>query len=73
MSPFSILGISGGADYILLPERPPEAESWEDEMCNLIKSVSIRILGLSRVSSLFWLTLCVPYSTVKQASANPLS
>ncbi|CAL1716687.1 unnamed protein product [Somion occarium] len=28
--------VSGGADYILLPERPPQTDSWEDEMCKLI-------------------------------------
>lgn len=26
-------GVAGGADFIFIPERPPTADSWEDEMC----------------------------------------
>ncbi|KAF8638283.1 hypothetical protein AX17_002303 [Amanita inopinata Kibby_2008] len=26
-------GIAGGADFIFIPERPPKADAWEDEMC----------------------------------------
>ncbi|KAI0783672.1 6-phosphofructokinase [Abortiporus biennis] len=29
-------GVSGGADFILLPERPPEEDNWEDSMCKMI-------------------------------------
>ena len=31
---------SGGADFILIPEHPPEADPWEDLMCETIKRVS---------------------------------
>jgi hypothetical protein len=31
---------STGADYIFIPEQPPETENWEDEMCEVLKSVS---------------------------------
>ena len=30
---------SGGADFILIPEHPPEADPWEDHMCEVIKRV----------------------------------
>ncbi|PFH52956.1 hypothetical protein AMATHDRAFT_55841 [Amanita thiersii Skay4041] len=33
-------GIAGGADFIFLPERPPKADCWEDEMCAAIQHVS---------------------------------
>ncbi|KAG8916892.1 6-phosphofructokinase, alpha subunit [Tulasnella sp. 418] len=33
-----IAGVSAGADFIFIPESPPEAESWEDEMCEIIKA-----------------------------------
>ncbi|RXW24270.1 hypothetical protein EST38_g1574 [Candolleomyces aberdarensis] len=26
-------GVAGGADFIFIPERPPSAQPWEDEMC----------------------------------------
>ncbi|KIY43861.1 6-phosphofructokinase [Fistulina hepatica ATCC 64428] len=29
-------GVSGGADFIFIPERPPLTNPWEDEMCNAI-------------------------------------
>jgi 6-phosphofructokinase 1 len=32
-------GVSTGADFVFLPEKPPAA-SWEDEMCRIIKMVS---------------------------------
>lgn len=32
--------VSTGADYCLVPERPP-AENWEDDMCEIIQNVSI--------------------------------
>lgn len=28
---------SGGADFIFIPERPPTAEPWEDQMCEAIQ------------------------------------
>ncbi|KAH7930171.1 6-phosphofructokinase [Leucogyrophana mollusca] len=28
-----LAGVSSGADFIFIPERPPEANPWEDEMC----------------------------------------
>ncbi|ESK88789.1 6-phosphofructokinase [Moniliophthora roreri MCA 2997] len=31
-----LAGVSGGADFIFIPERPPTADSWEDEMCECI-------------------------------------
>lgn len=34
-------GVSAGADFIFIPERPPTAESWEDEMCEAIHKVCI--------------------------------
>ncbi|KAI5121210.1 hypothetical protein M0805_007220 [Coniferiporia weirii] len=30
-------GISAGADFIFIPERPPQANPWEDEMCESIQ------------------------------------
>jgi 6-phosphofructokinase 1 len=30
---------SAGADFIFIPERPPKAESWADEMCDMIQKV----------------------------------
>ncbi|KAF8920292.1 phosphofructokinase domain-containing protein [Mucidula mucida] len=32
-----LAGISGGADFIFIPERPPNADPWEDEMCDQIR------------------------------------
>ncbi len=32
---------STGADYIFIPEQPPLTDSWEDEMCEVLKSVSL--------------------------------
>ncbi|KAG7089619.1 hypothetical protein E1B28_011285 [Marasmius oreades] len=32
-----LAGVSGGADFIFIPERPPDTESWEDEMCECIQ------------------------------------
>lgn len=29
-------GVSSGADFIFIPERPPRADPWEDEMCEII-------------------------------------
>lgn len=30
---------SSGADFIFIPERPPKADSWADEMCEMIQKV----------------------------------
>ncbi|KAF8501507.1 6-phosphofructokinase [Russula emetica] len=30
-------GASSGADFIFIPERPPKADPWEDEMCEIIQ------------------------------------
>ncbi|KAI8980210.1 6-phosphofructokinase [Trametes punicea] len=30
-------GVSCGADFIFIPESPPDAERWEDEMCQMIQ------------------------------------
>ncbi|HEU4323062.1 MAG TPA: 6-phosphofructokinase [Roseiflexaceae bacterium] len=30
--------LSGGADWVLIPEAPPEAETWEATMCELLKT-----------------------------------
>lgn len=30
--------VSGGADYVLIPESPPDVEDWESEMCELLKT-----------------------------------
>ena len=35
-------GISTGSDLILLPERPPEAGKWEDNMLKIIEKVYFR-------------------------------
>ena len=35
-----LAGIATGADFIFIPESPPESEDWETEMCDLLKSVS---------------------------------
>ncbi|KAJ8072531.1 6-phosphofructokinase, alpha subunit [Marasmius tenuissimus] len=32
-----LAGVSGGADFIFIPERPPAADPWEDEMCEHIQ------------------------------------
>ncbi|KAF8896399.1 PFK protein [Infundibulicybe gibba] len=32
-----LAGVSGGADFIFIPERPPKAMPWEDEMCAAIR------------------------------------
>ncbi|KAK7454665.1 6-phosphofructokinase, alpha subunit [Stygiomarasmius scandens] len=32
-----LAGVSGGADFIFIPERPPTQDSWEDEMCACIQ------------------------------------
>jgi 6-phosphofructokinase 1 len=31
-------GIATGADWVLIPENPPEAEDWESEMCRALQS-----------------------------------
>lgn len=36
-------GVATGADYIFIPESPPDAEAWEDEMCHLLHQH--RLLG----------------------------
>ncbi|KAJ8456355.1 hypothetical protein ONZ51_g12176 [Trametes cubensis] len=30
-------GVSCGADFIFIPESPPDADRWEDEMCQMIQ------------------------------------
>ncbi|KAI0342766.1 6-phosphofructokinase [Trametopsis cervina] len=30
-------GVSAGADFIFIPERPPTADSWADDMCAMIQ------------------------------------
>lgn len=30
-------GIATGADYIFVPERPPQSDNWEDEMCAILQ------------------------------------
>ncbi|KAL0954961.1 hypothetical protein HGRIS_003891 [Hohenbuehelia grisea] len=32
-----LAGVSGGADFIFIPESPPEGNPWEDAMCETIK------------------------------------
>ncbi|KAI6008133.1 phosphofructokinase domain-containing protein [Pisolithus orientalis] len=32
-----LAGVSAGADFIFIPERPPQTDSWEDEMCDAIQ------------------------------------
>lgn len=32
-------GVASGADFIFIPERPPIADPWEDEMCEKIHRV----------------------------------
>lgn len=32
-----LAGVSAGADFIFIPENPPEVHPWEDEMCEIIK------------------------------------
>ncbi|KAH9945161.1 6-phosphofructokinase [Epithele typhae] len=31
-------GVSCGADFIFIPESPPDADNWADEMCKMIQS-----------------------------------
>ncbi|KAG9051527.1 6-phosphofructokinase, alpha subunit [Tulasnella sp. UAMH 9824] len=33
-----VAGISSGADFIFIPERPPSSDSWEEEMCATVKA-----------------------------------
>lgn len=35
-----LAGVSTGADYILIPEKPPASDDWETEMCNVLQGVS---------------------------------
>ena len=35
-------GVSAGADFIFIPERPPQSNPWEDEMCESIQNVSFQ-------------------------------
>jgi 6-phosphofructokinase 1 len=30
-------GVATGADYIFVPERPPQSDNWEDEMCGILQ------------------------------------
>ncbi len=39
-------GISTGADFIFLPERPPEVGKWEKEMCDVIEKVESLVLWI---------------------------
>ncbi|KDQ15963.1 hypothetical protein BOTBODRAFT_31417 [Botryobasidium botryosum FD-172 SS1] len=32
-----LAGVSAGADFIFIPERPPKAMPWEDEMCEVVR------------------------------------
>ncbi|CCO28609.1 6-phosphofructokinase [Rhizoctonia solani AG-1 IB] len=32
-----LAGVSAGADFIFIPENPPEAHPWEEEMCEIIQ------------------------------------
>lgn len=44
---------SSGADFVFIPEKPPTADSWEDEMCDIIKAVCAvnqRLCSCSRIS-----------------------
>lgn len=34
---------SSGADFIFIPERPPTADPWEDEMCEVIQRVRLYV------------------------------
>jgi 6-phosphofructokinase 1 len=31
-------GLSGGADWVLIPESPPDVDGWEDKMCEVLKA-----------------------------------
>lgn len=33
-----LAGVSAGADFIFIPERPPQSDPWENEMCEAIYS-----------------------------------
>ena len=33
---------STGADFIFIPERPPEMDDWESEMCDVLQRVNLR-------------------------------
>jgi len=32
---------STGADYLFIPERPPQSDDWESEMCEAIRKVGL--------------------------------
>ncbi|KAJ1307590.1 hypothetical protein OPQ81_001686 [Rhizoctonia solani] len=32
-----LAGVSAGADFIFIPEHPPEAQPWEEDMCEIIQ------------------------------------
>ena len=37
-------GVAAGADFIFIPERPPTADPWEDDMCQSIHKVTALVL-----------------------------
>jgi 6-phosphofructokinase 1 len=46
---YSLVTTSTGADYIFIPEQPPESDNWEEEMCAVLKSVSRLGRGLEAI------------------------
>jgi hypothetical protein len=57
---------SAGADFIFIPENPPEARPWEDDMCEIIKRVSVRAIYIPQD-----LNICL-HSIENLASVKPL-
>lgn len=37
----SQVNLSGGADFIFIPERPPLHDPWEDQMCEAVERVRV--------------------------------
>ena len=66
-------GVATGADFVFLPEHPP-AETWEDDMCAIIKKVRGLALSTIVTTSTTKETLTfIPHSTALLARERRLS
>jgi 6-phosphofructokinase 1 len=58
-----LAGIATGADYIFIPEQPPKSDNWEEEMCSVLKAVSLGRQGVYRYLVPLELISLAPSST----------
>ncbi|TDL25467.1 6-phosphofructokinase [Rickenella mellea] len=58
-----LAGVSAGADFIFIPERPPAANPWEDEMCEAIHRH--RVMGKRK-------TIVIVAEGAHDADLNPI-